>query len=56
MHNSSNTPTGLSDLTHSLLFVKLNAFEGFRGGAFTFSIFKNNFFKNLFYAMLIYLL
>jgi len=25
---------------HSLLFVKLNAFEDFGGGAFTFSIFS----------------
>jgi len=38
MHNSSDATTGLSDLMHSLLFVKLNAFEGFGGGAFTLSI------------------
>jgi hypothetical protein len=29
--------TGLSDLTHSPLFVKLNAPKGFGGGAFAFS-------------------
>ena len=30
----------LSELMHSPLFVKLNAFDDFGGGAFTFSIFN----------------
>jgi hypothetical protein len=45
MHNSRDvTICGLSELMRPPVFVKLNAIEGWEGGAFTFSIFFGIFF------------
>ena len=49
MHNSRDvTICVLSELMRPPVFVKLNAIEGLGGGAFTFSIFSNNFLILLF--------